>query len=196
MNSRYGNVIRTISTASAYFMGSDRESGGEDRDEDWRCENAADGDGGERAEQRPRDVRSEIAHVADPAPGPVLAQDGDECLGEGAFGEQPAQEVRDAERDEEGIRAGACAERLGDDHVAHESEHARGHRARADHSRRFDKRPAHRSDAGGGALSGSRASGIMRTLPARGRGQQESRTSGKLPSSKEARAAGDSQARA
>ena len=113
MKSTYGNVIRTISTASAYFPGIGQEPGSEDRDEDRCGDDADDGDDGERAEQRSRDVGGQVAHLGDFALCPIFAQDGDERLGEGAFGEQPAQEVRDAEGDEEGVGAGARAERLG-----------------------------------------------------------------------------------
>ena len=61
----------------------------------------------------------------------VLGQDGHEGLGEGALGEQAAQQVGQLEGDEKGIGGDPGAEGAGDDGIAHEAENARdqGHAA-------------------------------------------------------------------
>src|SRR5438552_18964659 len=48
----------------------------------------------------------------------MLGEDRHESLREGALGEQPQQQVRDAEDDEEGVGGEARAEGAGDDEVA------------------------------------------------------------------------------
>jgi len=48
----------------------------------------------------------------------VLGEDRHESLRERALGEQPPQQVRDAEGDEEGVGGEAGAESAGDDEVA------------------------------------------------------------------------------
>ncbi len=55
----------------------------------------------------------------------------DEGRIEGAFGKQAAEHIGDAERDEKGVGHEGGAEHGGDQHVAHEAEHAAqdGHRA-------------------------------------------------------------------
>ena len=58
------------------------------------------------------------------APVPVFRQQRDERLREGAFGEQPAQQVGQPEGDEEGVGHHAGAEGTGDDEVADEAEDA------------------------------------------------------------------------
>ena len=69
----------------------------------------------------------------------VLAKNGNECLGEGAFGKQAAQQVWKLEGNEEGIRQHACAESAGDDKVANESEYAGEQRHAADGNEGFEK---------------------------------------------------------
>ena len=192
------------------LRGVGQKPGGEYGNECRRREDADDGDGGEHPDQRPRDMRSQIAHFGDVALRAILAQNGHERLGKGAFGEQPAQKVRDSERDEEGIGPGTGAERLGDDDIAHESEDARCQCARADHSRRFEERPAHRIEGrpgmdrmrragtigtvGVSVLSGIRAVGII-ARPSIRELDEESRSGGELCPSKKARTAGGAQAR-
>ncbi len=58
-------------------------------------------------------------------------EEGNEGRIEGPFGEQPAEHVGHAEGDEEGVGHEGGAEHGGDQHVAHEAEHAAqdGHRA-------------------------------------------------------------------
>ena len=52
----------------------------------------------------------------------VLGEDGHECLREGAFGKQPAQQVGKAEGNEKGVGDEACAERACNHEIAHEAQ--------------------------------------------------------------------------
>jgi len=58
--------------------------------------------------------------------GAGFPEDGDEGLGEGALGEQPAQHVGDAERSLEGVGPGAGTEHRGHHQLAAEAGDARG----------------------------------------------------------------------
>ena len=136
-----------------------QKPGGEYGDEYRRCDNAGDSDDGEHSDQCPRDMRGQIAHFTDIALRAILAQNGHERLGESAFGEQPAQKIRNSERDEKGIGPGTGAERLGDDDIAHESQYARRHRVCADHSRRFEERLVHRIESRPGTMFRMRREG-------------------------------------
>ena len=55
----------------------------------------------------------------------ITRQHRNECLRERAFGEQPPEEIRNAERDEERIGDRRCAEEVRQHHVAHQSRDAR-----------------------------------------------------------------------
>ena len=59
---------------------------------------------------------------------------------EGALGEQPAQEVRQLEGDEEGVRERAGAEQPRDQDVPDEAQEARDERERSDRGDRADQR--------------------------------------------------------
>ena len=190
------------------LFGVGQKPGGEDRNQHRRGYDADDGDDGEHPDQSPRDMRDEIAYFTNLALCLIFAQNRHERLGEGTLGEQPTQEVRETKCDEERVGARTGAERLGDHHIAHESECARRQRARADHPRRFEKRPAHRTGIGRrgfqlrqvgtegmeevGVLSGIRTIGIIAHPLSPGQ-HQESQSSGKLCPSKKARTAGGTQ---
>ena len=89
--------------------------------------------------QLPRDARP--LHRQRPGEG------GDEGGVEGALAEQPAEQVGQLERDEEGIRHRPGAEPGGDQHVPREAEDAAGHGPAADgedafeHRRRLEQKP-------------------------------------------------------
>ena len=55
---------------------------------------------------------------------PDLRENRHEGLGKGAFGEHPAQQIGQAEGDEEGVGGEARTEGAGDHEVAHETQHA------------------------------------------------------------------------
>jgi len=75
------------------------------------------------------------------ADGGVFGEHGDDGRRQRALGQQPAQDVRDPIGDEEGVGDRPGAEREGDDHVAHEAEHAAGQRGAADGAERADDLP-------------------------------------------------------
>ena len=90
-----------------------RESGRERVDEPGRREHADDREHQERhGEQRP-DASDQRARLVLPALPAVLREDRDERLREGALGEQPAQDVRQAEGCLEGVHLHAGAEGRG-----------------------------------------------------------------------------------
>ena len=82
----------------------------------------------DQRQQQPGDVIHQHAGLGVPAPGLVFGQNRHEGLRKRALGEQPAQQVGDAEGDEEGVGVEPRAEDAGDDGVAHEAENARQQR--------------------------------------------------------------------
>ena len=93
--------------------------------------------GHRQGQQRGRSHRPQHADelVAGPG-GHVIGEDGHQGCGQGAFGQQPAQHVGDAEGDEEGIGNGPGAEGQGHHHVAYEAKHPTGQGGHADASQR------------------------------------------------------------
>ena len=202
-----------MSTASAYFTGSDTNPGAKTAMRTGAATTPRTVTAASAPMSAPGDMSGQIPNVLEPALRTILAQDGNECLGKGTLREQAAQEIRDAEGHEEGIGAGARAERLGDHHVAHEPEYPRCGRARADDPGRLEERAAHRTEDGrerigtrreetsrmNGAgvsvsvLSGIRAVGII-ARPLVPGWNQESRRSGELCPGQKARATGGAQA--
>ena len=75
------------------------------------------------------------------ADGGVFGEHGDDGRRQRALGQQPAQDVRDAIGDEEGVGDRPGAEHEGDDHVPHEAEDAADQRGAADGAERADDLP-------------------------------------------------------
>ena len=135
------------------FVGIDGEARRKQQDQQWRGQHADGGDGEQDRAQGAGHLIHQFLHFRWGALGLVFREHRHEGLRERPFGEQPAQEVGDAKRHEEGVGTGSGAEQLGVDHVADEAGDAgqRGHGA--DHAGRFEKGLAH--GRWGPALDGS-----------------------------------------
>jgi hypothetical protein len=98
------------------------EAGSHDPDDPWCAENAQEGQG---AEEQQHDPGHRTQHAESVGPGStrhVLGEHGDEGGRERTFRHEPAQEIRQAERDEEGVRSDSRAEGPRDHEVAKEAE--------------------------------------------------------------------------
>jgi hypothetical protein len=92
-----------------------------------RSEHHQRGHGEQPRAEHPRDRIDQRLDLALRARGAVLGEHRHEGLREGALGEQPAQELRDAKRDVESVGIGGRAEQRGQHHVPHQPCDARDH---------------------------------------------------------------------
>ena len=123
--------MRASSTTSANFSGSSAEARREQQHEPWHSDLAEDGERDEDESKTGERLSGEGARRFEPVGVHAPGKERDEGRIEGAFGEQASKHVRHAEGDEEGIGHERGAEHRGNQHVAHETEHAAqdGHRA-------------------------------------------------------------------
>ena len=139
-NSTYGNVNRSMSTARPNCPSCADEARCKREDQERRRHDA-DGRDHEQADaERARDVTHELARLRVAAVRPILRDHGNERLRERAFGKEPAQQVRNLERDGERVHDEPGAEPSRERDIAREARDARQQR----HARRRPKWPASR----------------------------------------------------
>ena len=103
-NSRYGNVQRSISTASSNWPACFAANpGAHSQTISGAAMTPEDRDDREDAAERAGDRVDQIAHFVGAALGAVFGDDRHERLRERALGEQPAQQVRDLVRENEDL---------------------------------------------------------------------------------------------
>jgi hypothetical protein len=114
-------VIRVSSTVSWNLSASAAETRRRDGDQQRCGDHAERADDDQDQEQHAGDAIDQCLGLDFPATIAVFGQDGNEGLRERSLGKQPAQQVGQAEGDEEGVGHHAGAEGPGDDEVADES---------------------------------------------------------------------------
>ncbi len=115
----------------------------EHQHDDGRGGDAGGGDQKQDPAKKPRHVGHQLLHFLVGSLGLVLGQHRHEGGGERALGEQPPQQIGNAEGDEEGIGAGAGAEHARDDDVAHETQDSGYQGVGADPGGGLDEASAH-----------------------------------------------------
>ena len=134
MQHGHGEIELVLVVMPAGREGHDDERRRDDTDERDDEQHHAEGAG---------DRVHELTHFVVAALVLVLADDRHEGLRERAFGEQPAQEVRDLEGHQPGVHEGAGAERRRIDHFPGEARDAGDQRGKTGDRGALEYRPAH-----------------------------------------------------